>query len=258
MEKPHSDLDWIEKLLIAAGLVTLSTFLYVAHYFLFDSAHGPAYYADKVFSHIAFLPIHALVLGVIIDGMITFRERQGRKRRLNMFLGIFFRQLGADILAMASGLCQNRDELDAITVVHQQWGARDFRRARQGLAAFRPRMAADEKQVLALLDYLRQREGDILEMTRNPLVLEFEDLYHGLISLFHLIEEIHYRNSDQAFSPGELTHLAKDVGKSLKQLSHLWLIYLEHLKAEHPVLFHCQVGVCSTIGTMLLEDRYDE
>lgn len=258
MPRTTPPLGLIEKLLIAVGLIVLSSLLYLAHYVMFGGHLSPGYYADKIFSHIAFLPIHALVLGMLLDGMISFREKQSRKRKLNMFLGIFFRQLGADVLGAASGLCQNRAELDDITVVRQNWTGRDFRRARQRLLSLRPRMSADEAGVPRFLELLRQHEGEILSMTHNPLVLEFEDLHDALISLFHLIEEMHYRNSDKALARGELEHLAKDIGKSLVLLSRLWLIYMEHLKATHPVLFHCQVGVCSTIGARLIEDQLDE
>lgn len=248
----------LEKLLIAGGLLASSALLYCGHYYYFGQEDGPGHYADKIFSHIAFLPIHALVLGMIIDGMMSFRERQSRQRKFYMFLGIFFRQMGADILSSASALCENRSELDNITVVQKDWTSRDFRRARQRLSTFKPRMLTDETMVLEMLELLRQREKDILEMTHNPLVLDFEDLYRGLISLFHLIEEIHYRNPGSGLSAGEAAHLAKDMGKSVVLLARLWLIYLEYLKAEHPMLFHCQVGVCSTIGWQLNEDSMDD
>lgn len=258
MPKPLLTKELIDKALIAIGLVSLSALLYFIHYFAFDGHHDAGYYGDKIFSHIAFLPIHALVLGIIIEGMISFKENISRRKRLNMFLGIFFRQLGAEFLALASDMCKNRDALDGVTLIHEQWKSRDFRKARANLREFKVEMEPDEAKLLAVLDMLKQRENDILTMTRNPLVLDFEYLHDGLVSLLHLIEEIHYRDSTAKFAKGEIKHLAKDVGKALVRMTNLWLTYMEYLKAEHPVLFTCQVGVCSTIGPTLMEDRLDD
>lgn len=258
MPKPLVSREMIDKGLIALGLIALSCVLYLTHYFVFGNHHDAGYYGDKIFSHIAFLPIHALVLGIIIEGMISFRENISRKKRLNMFLGIFFRQLGAEFLALASDMCLNRDKLDNITLVHDNWRNKDFRKAHANLHDFRPEMSDEESKLLKVLDMLKQRENDILTMTRNPLVLDFEDLHDGLVSLLHLIEEIHYRGTETRFGKGEIKHLAKDVGKALVRMSQLWLTYMEYLKAEHPVLFTCQVGVCNTIGPTLIEDRLDD
>ena len=258
MPKPIFSREIIDKILIAAGLVALSCILYCVHWLVFGSHHDAGYYGDKIFSHIAFLPIHALVLGVIIEGMISFRENLSRRKKLNMFLGIFFRQLGAEFLALASNICANRPDMEAITLVHKEWAHKDFKKARTSLLAFKPKMNADLQNLLRILDMLRDHENDILTMTRNPLVLDFEELYEGLISLLHLIEEIHFRGMDQNMTKGEMQHLAKDIGKALVKLNLLWLTYLEYLKEEHPVLFHCQVGVCSPLGPRLIEDQFDD
>ncbi len=258
MPKPTFSREIIDKALIAAGLVALSCVLYFIHFLVFGSHHDAGYYGEKIFSHIAFLPIHALVLGIIIEGMISFRENLSRRKKLNMFLGIFFRQLGAEFLALANNVCANRPDLEAITLVHKDWTHKDFNRAKTQLMSFKPKMNADLQNLMRILDMLKTHENDILTMTRNPLVLDFEDLYNGLLSLLHLIEEIHFRGIYQNMTKGEMQHLAKDVGKALIKLNHLWLTYMEHLKAEHPVLFHCQVGVCSPLGPRLIEDQLDE
>ena len=248
------DKKYFNKWTIALGLLAISGIFFVGFWLV----TGDFLYIGKYFYiHLAFLPIHALVLGLILDELIQMREKMERRKRLNMFLGIFFRQMGMDIMLNSLLLVKNRDELEESLLVEKSWRARHFRRARRDLAHLKLAMIPDREELANLLELMASREEDIIEMTRNPLMLEFESLYRCLLSLFHLIEETHYRGPVEALGEGAVEHLCQDVGKSLIRLSSLWLAYLEHLKSEHPVLFGFQVGLHSTIQPMMLEDNGD-
>ena len=242
---------YLDKVTIAVGLLALSGLLF-AGYWLFV---GDVSYISRYFYlHLSFLPIHALVLGVILDELIVHREKRQRHHRLNMFLGIFFRQMGIDIMLNMLLLADNRDELEQKMLVAKDWKARHFRRARQAVNNLRLDMRSDRGQLKTLFNLTAQREQEIITLTRNPMMLEFEALYRCLLSLFHLIEETHYRGQVMSMSENVVHHLADDVGKTLTLLASLWLSYLEHLKEEHPVLFGFQVGLHNTIQPILLED----
>lgn len=240
-----------DKVLIALGLILLSVGAYTAHYFFFRDLK---YITNYVFLHLSFLPIHALVLGLILDELISYREKASRRRKLNLYLGIFFRQMGSEIFLTAANMAENRRELEALMSADQSWNTARFRRARMEVGHFPVKMRADAVSLIKLLDLLREHEPEIFAQTRNPLLMEFEDLYRCLLSLFHIIEEIQYRRPVPQMSAPELQHLAKDAGKSLLQLSQLWLGYMEHLKKTHPVLFGCQVGICSMMEPLEPED----
>ena len=240
-----------DKLLIALGLIGLSAAAYAAHYYFFRDLK---YITNYVFLHLSFLPIHALVLGLILDELISYREKASRRRKLNLYLGIFFRQMGSEIFLSAANMAENRKDLDALMSADQSWGKARFRRAREEVAHFPVEMRADAVGLIKLLDLLREHEPEIIAQTRNPMLMEFEDLYRCLLSLFHIIEEMQYRRPVPQMAATEVAHLAKDAGKSLLQLGQLWLGYMEHLKKTHPVLFGCQVGICSMMEPLEPED----
>ncbi|MBU1274700.1 MAG: hypothetical protein KJ720_04935 [Proteobacteria bacterium] len=254
---PYLQLDkkYFNKLTIALGLLAVSGFFFLGFWFYTGDL---AYISTYFYIHLAFLPIHALVLGLILDELIQLREKIERRKRLNMFLGIFFRQMGMDIMLNLLNLVKNREDFDDRLLVDKTWGAARFRRARRDLAGLKLRMDPNARMLAALMEVLASREEDIIAMTRNPLMLEFESLHHCLLSLFHLIEESHFRGPMEKLRPEVLRHLGQDAGKALIRLASLWLAYLEHLKDEHPVLFGFQVGLHSSIQPMMLDENGDE
>lgn len=251
MPIPLKNRKYLYKITIAVGLVAISAILF-AEYWIYTG--DLAYISNYFYLHFAFLPIHALVISLILDELIVHREKKARRKRLNMFLGIFFRQMGMDIMLQMLLLVKKPGELEEMMLVDKDWKARHFRRARMQVANLRLQMNPDREQLARLLAMLAEREQEIIAMTRNPLMLEFESLYRCLLSMFHLIEETHFRGQVVDMSDGVLNHLAQDAGKALILLGGLWLSYLEYLKGEHPVLFGFQVGLHNTIQPILLED----
>ncbi len=255
MEKAyHSHWNWTEKAAVALILLSLSAALY----FLVYSILGDGWAIGRYFLiHFAFLPIHALVLGIILEEVLNWRERRSRQRKLNFFMGIFFRQMGVDLYVRMVELVENRDELEKLTMVQPHWSARQFRAARQALRSFPLGMLSDAQSLESLFDLLEKREQEILELTRNPSLWEYERLYRVLVALFHLIEERRFLGDLSALRPQALEHLARDVGKALLFLLRLWLAYLEFLKGEHPVLFKHQMGVHNTVQPLVMEEELD-
>lgn len=251
----RSHFTWAEKIGIALALIVLSALLYGLDFFFFQDLNGIVKY---VAHHVAFLPIHALILGVIIEEMLSFREHQARKKRLNMFLGTYFRQMGVDILMALINLVNNRDELDKIITVHPDWDKRDFHAARQALAGFKLDLSTDALKQAAVFNLLLSHERGIIEMTRTPSLWEFESFYRSLMAIFHLIEETRFRGPAERLGESTRRHLADDMGKTLVLILMLWMAYLEFLKGAHPVLFKFQMGVHNTVQPIEMDQTWEE
>ena len=251
----HSKKIWVEKFSIAAGLIALSSLLYALDYLVIGDFSAVTKY---VAHHIAFLPIHALVLGILIEEILVWREKREQKRKLNLFLGIFFRQMGVDFYVAMAEMVKNRDALDELILVDKEWDHRRFRKAQLQLQHFDLQMDADPEKLSRIFAILHERESEIMDMTRNPNLWEFEELYRALVALFHLIEESRFRGKDRQLIAGIRKHLAQDVGKALKMLLGLWLHYLEFLKGAHPVLFSFQAGVHNTMEPLMLDENWEK
>lgn len=246
---------WIEKFAIAAALIALSSLLYALDYLVIGDFSGVSKY---IAHHIAFLPIHALVLGILIEEILVWREKREKKRKLNLFLGIFFRQMGVDFYVAMAEMVKNRDELDELIVVDKEWDHQRFRKTQFQLQGFDLQMDSDPEKLAKVFSILHERETEIMDMTRNPNLWEFEELYRALVALFHLIEESRFRGKERQLIPSVREHLARDVGKALRMLLGLWLHYLEFLKGAHPVLFSFQAGVHNTVEPLMLDENWEE
>jgi hypothetical protein len=245
-----SQMTWLEKGIMGLSLLFISGLLYLLDFYILGKwEHIREHFLLKL----AFLPIHALVLGMIIEESLAFRDSLARRKKLNMFLGVFFRQMGVDIYVHMAALVNNRDALEKIITVHPQWKRRQFKEARQRLGAFKLEMNQDPKAIRRVFNLLMDKEKDIIDLTRNTNLWEYENLYRVLLALFHLIEETRFRGEIDALPEGALRHLSDDIGNSLLLLLELWLGYLEFLKGEHPVLFGFQMGVHNTVHPVGLD-----
>jgi hypothetical protein len=248
-------MTWLEKGLIGLGLLLVSGLLYLADYYILGSWE---HISEHFLLKLAFLPIHALVLGMIIEESLALRERFTRRKKLNMFLGIFFRGMGVDFYVHLAALVKNRDALEDIITVQPDWKRSHFRNAQKQLAVFKPDMDPDPQALHRVLSILMDKEKDIIELTRDTNLWEFENLYRVLMALFHLIEETRFRSELDNLPRPVLEHLSTDMGNTLLLLLQLWLGYLEFLKGEHPVLFRFQMGVHNTVQPIILESDWDD
>lgn len=241
----------LEKGLIALGLIVMSLAVAAVHYAFF----GDLKYIKSYFLlHLAFLPLHALVLVMAVEALLAMRERADRKRKLSILLGVFFRQIGIELYSIMASMIDNRDEFDDLITVEPGWKRRQFAHARAALTKTKFWIKADKDQLKSLVKTLLDKEDDIVQMTRNPHLLEFPSLHQALMRLFHLIEELHFHRTWDNMSDQAYDHLANDVSKALQSMAVLWMDYLAYLKADHPILFDHQTGIHNVIDPNLMND----
>jgi hypothetical protein len=79
--------------LVAVAVILLATsgILYLIHYLIFRDAHHIYIY---LLGDFAFLPLQVLVVGLIIDRIFSWREKQAMLSKMNMVVGVFFSEMG--------------------------------------------------------------------------------------------------------------------------------------------------------------------
>jgi len=75
----------------AAILIALSAVAYSVHYLLFHDVHHIFVY---LVGDIAFVPIEVLLVVLVLERMLSRREKQLVHQKLNMVIGTFFSELG--------------------------------------------------------------------------------------------------------------------------------------------------------------------
>ena len=214
-------------------------------------------------------------LGVFANAaevMLSRRERLNRMRKLNMVVGVFFSEVGNPLIRFFvqadPRIEQSRKEL----VVSERWGHEDFARVRQHLKKERfeidldlfyrkavagsgfsegskgdpgptnkhapfPLVEAENLSLPGLKSFFLAERDFLIRLLENPVLLEHESFTELLRAVFHLAEEMAYREDFDTLPHTDRAHLAGDMNRAYRLLVGQWLSYMEHLRMHYPYLF---------------------
>jgi hypothetical protein len=221
---------------VAVGLVVVSVSLYFTHFVCFRDL---PYIWLSVLTNLAFLPISVLVVTLIIDRLLSARDRAVRLDELKMLISVFFSALGNRLLEMLfhcdASVRQLRNDL----------GGGDLK-ARPGrmiriLTSHTFHIQVDKADLEDLRILLTQKMDLFLKLLENPGLHEHEGFAELLRAVFHLTEELSLKDDVWEISEHDLRHLTADINRCYELLVREWSDYLTYLQANYPYLFSLAV-----------------
>jgi hypothetical protein len=217
----------------AVALIVLSVALYLIHYAIFRDAHHIFIY---MVGDLAFLPLEILLVALIVDRVLEWREKQAMLNKMNMVVGVFFSEMGTRLLGELLPGFDRSQMISGLGVKHD-WGADDFRRATEFADKLRPQADCRAINLGELKDFLSHERDLLLRLLENPNLLEHERFTDMLWAVSHLAEELEARPQLQDLPRSDEAHLGQDIGRAFTALAAEWLDYVQHLKAHYPYLF---------------------
>jgi hypothetical protein len=185
----------------------------------------------------AFLPLEVFLVVIVIERILSRREKQAMLHKLNMAIGAFFSEIGNRLLADLLEHFDNREEISRNLNVTGDWTARDFKRA----AAFADNLKIDldirKLDLEGLKAFLAGKRLYLLTLLENPNLLEHDRFTDLLWATTHLDEELEARPSLKDIPESDLAHLVVDIQRMYDNLASEWLDYVEHLKGSYPFLY---------------------
>ena len=221
--------------LVAAAIILLATsvMLYLIHYLIFRDAHHIYIY---LLGDFAFLPLQVLLVGLIIDRILSWREKQAMLTKMNMVVGVFFSEMGTRLLGeLLPGF--DRSQIIAGLGVKSNWGASDFRQATAFADSLKPQADGRAINLEALKDFLSHERDLVLRLLENPNLLEHERFTDMLWAVSHLAEELEARPQLQNLAKSDEAHIGADIGRAFGALAAQWLEYVQHLRSNYPYLY---------------------
>ncbi len=94
-------------LLLAAVFVLSSVAIYCLQILFFHRTEDTLFY---LFQDLAFLPINALLVVVILDKLMKRHEKQSMLKKMNLVIGVFFSEMGIKLLVMFSSFAKTGQE----------------------------------------------------------------------------------------------------------------------------------------------------
>lgn len=219
---------------LALAMIALSTLFYVIHYTIFHDLHHIFLY---LIGDIAFVFIEVLLVTIIIHDLLESREKRLRLNKMNMIIGIFFTETGTELLYRLSCVDRQRANVSEQLSRLPDWKEANRKRMKYILLQHAYDMDASQLDWLELREFLRNKRDFLLRLLENPNLLEHEAFSDVLLAVFHLIDELTFRQDLAVMDPADRTHLEGDITRVYERLSIQWLNYMIHLRSDYPYLF---------------------
>jgi len=223
------------RFLVAAALIliALSATIYLVHYAIFRDAN---HIFKFMVHHLAFLPLDVLVVALIVDRILSRREKQAMLHKMNMVAGVFFDEMGVRLMERLMPAF-DRPEVSARLGVKHDWSTGDFQKAAALAERAKLQAKIDAVSLQEIKEFLHQEREFMLRLLENPNLLEHERFTDMLWAVSHLAEELEMRHDLRNLPDSDLAHIAQDIGRAFNALAAEWLDYVRHLKSNYPYLF---------------------
>jgi hypothetical protein len=223
---------------LALLLLIFSLLIYGADYLMFGGAGA---IVSSFMGNLAFLPIYVLFVTLMIEKILKERERSALLRKLNMVIGVFFSEVGTDLLRDFSVFLQNQGDITARLRVDGSWSRADFREAMAYFKKTELIVDCSRGDLPVLKAFLLGKRSFLLGLLENQNLLEHDEFTDLLWAVFHLTEELDARQQLEGIPETDLDHLAGDTRRVYASLTREWLRYMEHLMNDYPYLFSLAV-----------------
>jgi hypothetical protein len=219
---------------LGLSFIVLSAILYLTHFAIFKDSHHIFLY---LIGDIAFLPIQVLLVTLIIDQLLSAREKRAKLKKLNMVIGSFFSEVGTQLLRSFSNFASHEDQIRKDLFDNNDWSNKAFSKINKHIKSYDYHVESPKGNLESLKNFLLEKRGFLLILLENPNLLEHESFTELLWSVFHLMEELAYRVDLKQLPDTDYQHLSGDIKRAYVLLISEWLAYIKHLKDNYPYLF---------------------
>ena len=204
----------------------------------------PTKQASRMFSIFLIIMGGATFLGVIANAteiLLLKRERQSRLRKVNMVLGVFFSEVGHELLSLFSRYDHHIEEIRENFLVNFSWTENRFSSVLDIIKKHDLRVDIGKLPLEPIFKLLSSRRNFLVGLLENPVLIEQESFSEALLAVFHLTDELSCRNNLSDLPESDKKHLSGDINRAYKKLVVQWFFYLKHLKKQYPYLYSLAV-----------------
>ena len=226
------------ELRVVAILIAVSFLLYLIHFTWFRNLPHILLWS---FTSLAFLPISALVMTLLINRLLAARDKALRLDKLNMIIGVFFSNVGNELLLHFSDWDAEDQYLRNHFGAPKPWGNLHGKNVLVILRKHHFSVTVTRSQLVELKDFLDPRVDFLMRLIENPNLLEHETFTQLLRAVFHLAEELSYRDNLDSTPEADVRHLAGDIERAYGLIAREWVLYMIFLRRNFPFLFSLAV-----------------
>ena len=222
------------KITLGVSLITLSAAVYVIHYLVFRDAHHIFIY---LIGDIAFVFIEVLMVTLIIDEILSLREKRTLLQKLNMVIGTFFSEAGIGLLGILSRFDTQIERLREELVLTTDCTDQEFIHLSRQIKKYDYEMDISREDLTTLKELLLKHREFMLRLLENQNLLEHDTFTNLMMAVFHLLEELTSRKNLLNLSEADARHITGDMIRAYRLLLSEWLDYMQHLRKHYPYLY---------------------
>ena len=223
---------------LAAGLLLLSAISYLTQIYLFHKVEDTLFY---MLQDLSFVPVQVLIVTLILDRLLKKREKQALLEKMNMVIGVFFHEVGNDLIKDFTAVTGNFKEISDQLKILTDWKEKDFPEKMNNFRITPDRIIFDSDRISIIKEFLTSKRDAILKLLANPNLLEHDTFTDLLWAVFHLSDELFHRKSFTDLPQADIDHLKGDMVRSYMLIAYEWLSYMKHLKKDYPYLYSIAV-----------------
>ncbi len=212
----------------------LSLGIYLIQILIFHDAKNTLFYFMQ---DVAFLPIQVLLVTLVINKLLAYREKVNMLQKLNMVIGSFFTEVGVSLLKYFERFDSNVESIRKELMFDTNSGQDEFNRSLNKVGKYISHIDCHTDGLVRLKEFLIGKRNFMLGLLQNPNLLEHEAFTELLWAVFHLTEELSLRPDVTKLTNSDYEHLNVDIQRAYSILITQWLNYLNHLKEDYPYLY---------------------
>lgn len=225
------------------GIVFLiaTIIIYGSFIIFYGDSHEVIHY---IWLHLGFIPLDLLLLTLILDEVLSKKEKQALHEKLELIVGSFFSEMGNELISLLSDINQN--EIPSLKFI-KEWELEDFDKSLKYLkkTTFKLQIDMTEEEKIIFLtnlkEFLISKREFLISLINNSNLLEKEEFSELILATFHLCEELELREDITQVSKADFIHLVGDMNRVYNCLIYEWVRYLKHLKKHHPYMISLSI-----------------
>jgi hypothetical protein len=232
MGKIFSQRNWL--IIFALCLILISLSLFSISYLIYHDLNHIFIYT---LHDLAFLPIEVLLVTIIIHQLIEGQAIKAKLEKMDMVIGIFFSEVGTPLLHYFAQHDPAKKEKTELFISVTSWDMKTYDKKIKESNDFKYLTSFECEDLPELKEILVSRKEMLVRLLENPVLFEHEAFTELLRAVFHLTEELIYRNEFSHLPASDIRHLSGDIIRVYSELTHSWLAYLKYLKQDYPYLY---------------------
>ena len=183
-------------------------------------------------------------LGVVANAtemMLNRREKQAITNKIFMLVGIFYSESGNQLMKLFSGYDPDIHQLIGRLNIKGNWRRKQLNTISPLLNKYAFSIDIEKVELIQLFNFLQKNKSLMIRLIEHPSLLENETFADLLRAVFHLTEELNYREDLTNLPEHDRAHICGDIQRIYKLLVTQWVDYMIHLKDFYPYLFSLEV-----------------